>query len=592
MANLLTAEIDANDGEWFELPSNNAGTIRVKATIDRLDFTDQSLVWFGPDGFQGGLIERHFTTTATQLRFTVRFTTSIGVSPINEVCYVLDGTPSYITWDGSEGSVDGIYHVVKRTILLYQGTHNVILRDGPANAIGYPQYLSVLAKFAGVESNAEITPFGQPTPINAVVVFSDSIGQGIGSDHPTTQSYVPKLRDTYFGASISLLGGGGDGIGYHYAIDPTMATLARRIAAHCIGARSNQIFIQIGINDYIHRVALDQTSAQFGTRVGLLLDQMRLILPLADVIVASPLLMQGDAATDWRTAMATACSTRNWTRYVNGAAQTPVSAWVDGLHPTTAQYAVVYECIESILGFWAWGNLPGAITSFLPDDNRNQISNNGLLRAYDRGTEQSFVQATATGQPALKSTAINSINDGPANCPYFQTLLASSQSALATFKATRVRCTIALLIRFDGAGGTQQAVMSGQVTNTCSLVRLADNSIQYYSSGFTSISAAPPSGWHVYEISRWDTASYAWIRVDGGTEIEATGLTQSPISGIAFGRENGNALFPANASFAEFVVVPGDPSEAPDARGRLTNAVGRQRFLRHILARYGITMGS
>ena len=149
-----------------------------------------------------------------------------------------------------------------------------------------------------------------------------------------------------------------------------------------------------------------------------------------------------------------------------------------------------------------------------------------------------------------------------------------------------------MLLRFDGAGGTQQAAVSGLATNTCSLVRLADNSIQYYSSGFTSIFAAAPSGWHVFEISGWDTAAYASIKVDGGAEIEATGLTRSSISGIAFGRENGNALFPANASFAEFVLVPGDPSDAPDARGRLTDAVGRQRFIRHILARYGITMGS
>ena len=592
MANALPSlTIEAKDTEWFELPSNNAGPVRVRAGFDRLDFADQSLIWYGPDGFQAGLIERHLTTTATSLKLTVRFTVSLGVSGINEVCCLIDGVPTYITWNGTDGSTDGLYRYVTRTITLSPGNHNVTLRDGPANCVGYPQYLSVLAKFVGLESNAEITPIAQPTPRNAVVIYSDSIGQGIGSDHPTTQAYAPKLRDTYFGSSISILGGGGEAIGYQYTIDATMATLARRIAAHCIGSQTNRIFIQIGINDYLNRVALGQTSAQFGTRVGLLLDQMRLILPLADVIIASPLLMSGDGATDWRTAIATACSTRAWVRYVDGAVQMPVTAWADGLHPTTAQYAAVFEYVESILGFWSWGNLPGAITSFLPDDSRNQISNNGLLRAYDRGTEQPFVQATATQQPALKSTQVNAINDGPANCPYFQTLLASSQSALATLKASRVRCTIVVLIRFDGAGGTQQSAFSAKETNVSSLVRLADNSINYYSAGFTLISASPLVGWHVYEITRWDTASYYWIRVDGGPEIQGIG-TNLAFTGLCFGRENGNALYPANASFAEMVLVPGDPSDAPEGRGRLTDAVGRQRFLRHILARYGIVMAS
>ena len=178
-----------------------------------------------------------------------------------------------------------------------------------------------------------------------------------------------------------------------------MATLARRIAAHCIGIRSNRVFIQIGINDYIHRVALGQTSAQFGTRVGLLLDQMRLILPLADVIVGSPMLMQSDGATDWRTAMATACSTRLWARYVNGSVQTPVTAWGDGLHPTSAQYAIIYECIESILGFWAWGNLPAQSLRFYRTTAETKLAITAYCKRMIAGPNNPFCNRLQPGNP-------------------------------------------------------------------------------------------------------------------------------------------------------------------------------------------------
>lgn len=572
--------------------AQTGGVATVLGTRRSIDFGDASLIWFGPDGYLSGLCERHFHTTATSLTVTVQYTTSLGVSALNEVCLLVDGVAQYLAWNGTDGVVNGLYTTVTYTVTLYAGTHDIILRDGPANCVGYPAYLSVLARFSGLQANADLTAVPPPSVKRSIVFVTDSVGQGTGATHPTTEGYVAKLRDNHGAeASFSVVGAGGDAIGYHYAADSTMGLFARRIAAHCVGNSVQTVFIQLGLNDYLQRVSLNQSAAQFGTRLGALLDKLRLLVPLAEVIVASPTLMSGDALSDWRTAAASACATRKWVRYVDGAVQTPITAWADGLHPTTAQYTVLYECIESILGLWALGNLPGALVSMLPDDPRNAIANGGLARAYDRGTEQPFTQPVATLQPVIHSPQVDGVTDGPGGCPYLQTKLASSQSALATFAASRVRCTIVVLIRFDGAGGTQQAVVSGAATNSCSLVRLADNSVQYYSGGFTSISAAPPSGWHVYEISRWDTASYAWIKVDGGTEIEAV-ATQTAISGICFGRENGNALYPSNASYAEFVVVPGDPSEATTARGRLTAAVGRARFLRHCLARYGITMAA
>lgn len=586
-----------DDGEnAFQVTGVNPGRfIRSKEALSSrfIDFSNPDLIWFSPDGYQTGLVERRIHTAATTLNVRVRFTTSLGVSAINEVCLIVDGVPQYIAWNGVEGVANGIYTIVDRVINLYAGMHDLILRDGPANCVGYPQYLSVLAKFIGFSANAEIVSYTQPNPIETTVIVTDSVGEGIGANHPTTEGYVCKLRDNHFDdSSFTVVGGGGEAIGYQFTFDPTMDLYARRIAAHCIGSKINRIYLQLGLNDYINRVALGQSAAQFGTRFGLLLDRIRIHVPKAIVIVASPTLMQADALGTWRTELANACSTRKWVRYVNGATQTAITAWADGLHPTAAQYAILYECIESILGMWCLGNLPSCVTSFLPDDSKNIQSGTSLASAYDQGTEQPFVQNSPSGQPYIRGQIVDNLNDGPGNCPYVQTSLTLSQSMLATFLATRVRCTIVILIRFDGAGGTQQAVLSGKATNTCSLVRMADNSIQYYSSGFTSISAAPPVGWHVYEISRWDTASYAWIRVDGGPEIEATGLTQSPIDGIAFGRENGNSLFPANASFAEIALVPGDPGEGVTQRGRLTNAVGRARYIRHCLARYNITIAS
>lgn len=581
----------------LSLPSESVSIAGGVATVSlassrSINFSDPSLVWFGPDGFQGGLCERKFHTTATSLDCTVRFTTSLGVSPLNEVCLIVDGTPQYITWNGSEGTVDGLYTVVTRTITLYSGSHDVTLRDGPANCVGYPAYLSVLAKFTALTANADITAFAQPAPRNAMIVVADSVGQGTGATHPTTDGYVVKLRDNHGSeSSFSVVGAGGDAIGYHYAIDATMDTFARRIEAHCVGTETNTVYLQLGLNDYIQRVALGQSAAQFGTRLGLLLDKLRLRVPKAKVIVASPTLMSGDALTDWRTEAATACSTRKWVRYVNGATQTPITAWADGLHPNSAQYTVLYECIESIVGLWALGNLTGAITSMLPDDPRNVMPNNGLARAYDRGTEQPFAQATATLQPVLHAPHVDNVIDGPANCPYLQTTISGAQNALATFAASRVRCTIVLLIRFDGAAGTRQDVLSGDGLNTCTLHRQTGGDIQYYSNAFLTISPTTPVGWHVFEITRWNTAGYAWAKIDGGAEVELV-ATQASIGGLCFGRQNANSTFPSNASYGELAVVAGDPGEGVTERGRLTAAVGRARFIRHCQARYNITIAA
>ena len=41
MANSLpNLTVEAKDGEWIEFSSNNAGTVRVRAGFDRLDFDD------------------------------------------------------------------------------------------------------------------------------------------------------------------------------------------------------------------------------------------------------------------------------------------------------------------------------------------------------------------------------------------------------------------------------------------------------------------------------------------------------------------------------------------------------------------------
>lgn len=580
----------------LNVPSEKVTTTDGVATLLSssrvLDFGDPSLVWYGPDGFQGGLCERHIHTTATSLECKVRFTTSLGVSPLNEVCLIVDGVAQYIAWNGVEGVVDGIYTNVTRTVVLYNGSHDVTLRDGPANCVGYPAYLSVLAKFIGLKTNADLTAHSQPTPRNVIVVVADSVGQGTGATHPTTEGYVPKLRDAHgHESSISIVGAGGDAIGYHYAIDATMDRFASRVAAHCIGSDVNTVFIQLGLNDYINRVTLGQTAAQFGARLGLFLDKLRIRVPNAKVIVASPTLMSGDALTDWRTETATACSSRKWVRYVNGATQTPITAWADGLHPSTAQYTILCECIESITGLWSLGNLTGAISSMLPDDPRNAIVNGGLARGYDRGTEQPFAQSTVTLQPVIHGPHTDNVVDGPASCPYLQTTIGGTQNALATFSASRIRCTIVLLIRFDGATGTRQDVLSGDALNSCSLHRMADGTIQYYSGGFGTISSTTPVGWHVIEISRWNTAGYAWIKIDGGTETEVA-LTQSSIGGLCFGKQVANSTFPSNASFAELAVVAGDPGEGITERGRLTTAVGRERFIRHCLSRYGLTVAA
>jgi hypothetical protein len=560
------------------------GTLR----LDSLPVIDGALLWHSPDGVRTGLAEWHFNTHATVLTSQVRFADVIGVHPINEVVILDNGAPTYLKWDGVSGIAIPGYHLVTFTTVLAAGFHEIILRDGPCNTLHYPDVVSVLARFEWCVANAELIFEQQKQADDQYIIVADSVSQGIGATHPTTEGYVSGLRA--MGKSVSIVGGGGEAISLWYGADPTMLTVARRIKSHCVGTKRNHAYIQLGLNDAAYG---GETTAQFGTRLGLLLDALRTMVPDLEVIVASCTLMQVDTLAAWRAATAAACATRPWIRYVDGAVRTPITAWADGLHPNSAQYAILTDFVKSILrvvSFVDFGK--GRIIGARAGDPFERLVDNALAETFDLASkEQRLTQATQAERFLEKSDQLTNTIDGPGGAAYWKGTIAANTSASHAFGFAAPSSIMLVCLRFDGADGIRQDAISGTATNSHSVTRDAAGGIYaYFSAGPMTLTAATPPSWIILELTTNELLARYWGRVNGGAEVQVVGIGPNQFTGLGLGKQVGNNTFPANVSIAEIAVITdGAEGVGPDY-GRLVTY--RDQFKRYCLALYGITVAA
>lgn len=388
-----------------------------------------------------------------------------------------------------------------------------------------------------------------------------------------------------------MVGGGSESLSVEYDQDNTMVQLAAYIQAQCVGTLENKLFINIGTNDMLIGY---ETEAEFATRLGLLLDTLRVRRPDLEVIVASPILTQDDTFGSWRTAIANLCATKSWVRYVDGATQLTVSAWVGGVHPTSSQYALMSRDIESILGLFCIGDLyvnatTKAYVSWLP--GRDTIVNGNVRLFYDRSGRDSHPKQTALAkQVPLLGPQESLTLDGPANCAYVQNtvaLAASASVALASYPGY----TLVIVMRWDGATPAASHFAFDQVVvNRFSVYRTNTGSIALYCAGLQEISATTPSGWHVYEITiapsilpEFGQAQY-W-RIDGSASAQ-NGTPPETLDSMILAARGGDTNH-GSVSIAEFALVPGGDPHTDHYR---VMGAYRTRLLEHIKARYGIVM--
>lgn len=133
--------------------------------------------------------------------------------------------------------------------------------------------------------------------------------------------------------------------------------LAAELYAFISSASKRKIVVLfIGTNDF--GLSVD-SAASFGTSYAALLDAIRSLNPAVGVICIPPMFRTneatpngfGDALAAYRTAIATAQSTRTWAVLVNSTPWLTPSDLADGLHPNAQGYAKVFGEVRALLGF-------------------------------------------------------------------------------------------------------------------------------------------------------------------------------------------------------------------------------------------------
>lgn len=187
--------------------------------------------------------------------------------------------------------------------------------------------------FYGGSTAALVTP---ATPAPRLVIYGDSIA--VGGDipqHAISEAWTMLIRNGWNG-SLQVEAWGGRKL----ADDCPDAGAATTFAARLASYSPTIVWLAIGTNDF---GAYHLPAAPFGEQYANLLDALHSALPSAAIYAQSPLVVSDESANvsgstmaDFRTQINTACGTRAWATYVNGANILSLSDLGDSVHPTAA----------------------------------------------------------------------------------------------------------------------------------------------------------------------------------------------------------------------------------------------------------------
>lgn len=261
---------------------------------------------------------------------------------ITEIGVQVDGADNQIISPPSGGQ-----HVT--SIALPAGAKTVEFINGPQSAAGgaFP----VVGTFVrSLVWGAAATP-GTPTVTPKILVYGDSIAVGQAAEHAVTQGWVQLVRNAYVGAVQN------ESFGVR-SLYMDCDTEAKRTAfATLFAAQSPTIvWMAVGTNDYGLK---KWSSGDFGAAYGDFLDKLHAAAPAAAIYAQTPLLRSAEgvlqvgygALSDYRAAIATAISTREWATLVDGTGETfpQLADLDDGVHPTTAGHAIYAAAVKTVL---------------------------------------------------------------------------------------------------------------------------------------------------------------------------------------------------------------------------------------------------
>lgn len=240
---------------------------------------------------------------------------------------------------------------LKRHVFLPSGAKRVELRNGLTSRPAADVLGTWLVSAKGDGSSWSVPSI---TPTNRILIYGDSITAGWNASDGgtvTEDGYPVLVRDAVTAPdSVAVEAYGYRRLNHDAATAGAVTAFVAKLATYS----PSIIWMSIGTNDYASAF-LD--AADFGTMYGDVLDEIDSVIPAATVYCMSPLVRTdegangfGDTLQDYRDAIQTACASRAWANFVNGATIITTGDLSDNVHPDAGGMVKVANQIISTLG--------------------------------------------------------------------------------------------------------------------------------------------------------------------------------------------------------------------------------------------------
>lgn len=196
-----------------------------------------------------------------------------------------------------------------------------------------------------IEANAPIAQVGTDHSPR-ILVYGDSIAVGDGASPVMRDAWVMRVR----GSDLV----GAEAWGWRsLKEDASSAALLSDLIDSIADWSPEVVWLAIGTNDY----GLNRWSAEsFGAAYQQLLDGLHDQMPSVDIYCQSPLVRSGERANaagstlgDYRAQILSACSTREWSTYIDGLSMLSLQDLSDGVHPSSAGHAKYADYVRAVL---------------------------------------------------------------------------------------------------------------------------------------------------------------------------------------------------------------------------------------------------
>jgi len=187
-----------------------------------------------------------------------------------------------------------------------------------------------------------------------ILVYGDSIASGFGASVPPTTSWVSLLRQSQMasGGHVILEAWGGRDLGGDWNVAPaspvsimSLPNTAALLVSELAPYSPRMLWIEMGINDFIHGMTL----ANYTANMGVMLDTIHALDPTISIVLQgftvssheSTPNSDGKLPSDWRTAESSLVTGRSFCVFHDYSGVAPIGDFPDGLHPNDAGNAMI-----------------------------------------------------------------------------------------------------------------------------------------------------------------------------------------------------------------------------------------------------------